>query len=62
MSDDEVTRWETLYDMVVAQGTFLWTVTFFITSGRKPTGQPRLNATPPQRLIASAVTDPNYGG
>ena len=36
MTNDEVARWETLYDEVVAKGTFLWSVTFFITSGRKP--------------------------
>jgi hypothetical protein len=31
-------RWEDLYDETVAQGKFLWSVTFFITSGRKPAG------------------------
>jgi SAM-dependent methyltransferase len=36
MSDVEVNRWETLYDEVVADGRFLWSVSFFITSGRKP--------------------------
>jgi len=36
MSDAEVQRWETLYDEVVAEGRFLWSVSFFITSGRKP--------------------------
>jgi len=36
MSDAEVNRWETLYDEVVAGGRFLWSVSFFITSGRKP--------------------------
>jgi SAM-dependent methyltransferase len=29
-------RWEVLYDEVVERGTFLWSVTFFITSGDKP--------------------------
>ena len=33
MSDAEVHRWETLYDEVVAEGTFSWAVSFFITSG-----------------------------
>ena len=36
MSDDEAGRWERLYDQVVAEGKFLWSVSFFITSGRKP--------------------------
>jgi len=36
MSDDEVERWETLYDEVVAAKRFRWSVTFFITSGWKP--------------------------
>ena len=36
MSDPEVDRWETLYDEVVAGGRFLWSVSFFITSGRTP--------------------------
>jgi SAM-dependent methyltransferase len=36
MSDAEVQRWETLYDEVVAKGSLLWSVSFFITSGRKP--------------------------
>lgn len=36
MTDAEVHRWETLYDEVVAEGRFLWSVSFFITSGRKP--------------------------
>lgn len=36
MSDDQVARWETLYDQVVAEGEFLWSVFFFITSGHKP--------------------------
>lgn len=39
INDEEVNRWETLYDETVAQGKFLWSVTFFITSGRKPTVQ-----------------------
>ncbi len=39
MTDDDVTRWEILYDETVAQGKFLWSVTFFITSGRKPAAQ-----------------------
>jgi len=41
MNDDEVARWETLYDQVVAEGEFLWSVSFFITSGRKPAVAPR---------------------
>jgi len=36
MADDGMKRWETLYDEVVAQRTFRWSVTCFITSGRKP--------------------------
>jgi SAM-dependent methyltransferase len=36
MSDAEVERWETLYDEVVAEGRFRWSVSFFLTSGRKP--------------------------
>lgn len=36
MSDAEVHRWEALYDDVVAEGRFRWSVSFFITSGRKP--------------------------
>jgi SAM-dependent methyltransferase len=35
MSDAEVLRWESSYDEVVADGSFLWSVSFFITSGRK---------------------------
>jgi SAM-dependent methyltransferase len=44
MSADDVARWETLYDQVVAEGRFNWSVSFFITSGRKPTDgmMPRL--------------------
>jgi SAM-dependent methyltransferase len=36
MEGDEAERWESLYDQVVAGGKFLWSVSFFITSGRKP--------------------------
>ena len=36
INDDEVNRWESLYDETVAEGRFLWSVTFFVTSGRKP--------------------------
>jgi len=36
MSDAEVDRWETLYDAVAAAGNFQWSVSFFITSGRRP--------------------------
>lgn len=36
LSDAEVRRWETSYDQVVAEGRFFWSVSFFITSGRKP--------------------------
>lgn len=32
----DVTRWEELYDATVAAGSFLYAVTFFITSGVKP--------------------------
>jgi hypothetical protein len=39
MNDDEGERWETLYDQVVAERQFLWSVSFFITSGRKPAVQ-----------------------
>ena len=39
MNDAEVARGETLYDQVVARGEFLWSVSFFITSGRKPAVQ-----------------------
>jgi ubiquinone/menaquinone biosynthesis C-methylase UbiE len=35
MDDDEVRRWESLYDDVVASGRFRWSVSFFLTSGRK---------------------------
>ena len=35
MSDAEVQRWERSYDELVANGRFLWSVSFFITSGRK---------------------------
>ncbi len=35
MNDAEVERWESLYDQVVAEGKFHWSVSFFITSGRK---------------------------
>jgi SAM-dependent methyltransferase len=40
MTDDEASRWEALYDEVVAQGKFLWSVDFFITRGRKPAAPP----------------------
>ena len=43
MSDAEVRRWEALYDEVVADERFLWSVRFFITSGRKPV-DPRCDA------------------
>jgi SAM-dependent methyltransferase len=36
LTDDEVTRWEALYDGVVAEGALRWSVSFFLTSGRKP--------------------------
>jgi len=35
MEDDEVRRWESLYDDVVASSRFRWSVSFFLTSGRK---------------------------
>ena len=38
MTQTEVARWETLFDEVVTKGAFLWSVTFFITSGRKREG------------------------
>jgi SAM-dependent methyltransferase len=41
MSVDEAQRWETLYDAVVADGTFRWSVSFFITSGRRARDQRR---------------------
>jgi ubiquinone/menaquinone biosynthesis C-methylase UbiE len=40
MSDAEVQRWEALYDELVAEGRFFWSVSFFITSGRKPLARP----------------------
>jgi SAM-dependent methyltransferase len=36
MTYDEATRWEALYDQVVAEGRFSWSVSFFVTAGRKP--------------------------
>jgi hypothetical protein len=44
MSDAEVERWESLYDQVVAAGKFLWSVSFFITSGRKAVVQQAVEA------------------
>ncbi len=35
ITGDELSRWESQYDGVVAKGAFLWSVTFFVTSGRK---------------------------
>jgi hypothetical protein len=35
MTQTEAHRWEASYDAVVAEGAFLWSVSFFITSGRK---------------------------
>lgn len=35
LEEDEVARWEALYDETVADGKFLYAVTFFITSGIK---------------------------
>ena len=43
LRDEEVRRWEALYDAVVADGRLLWSVTFFITSGRKPAVQDNRN-------------------
>jgi hypothetical protein len=40
MSDAEVLRWESSYDELVASGSFLWSVSFFITSGRKTAAPP----------------------
>lgn len=37
MDEDEVRRWETTYDEWVASGGFEWSVSFFLTSGRKRT-------------------------
>jgi len=36
MTGDEADRWENLYDQVVANGRFCWSVSFFISCGRKP--------------------------
>ena len=36
MTQTEVHRWEAAYDAVVAAEAFLWSVSFFITCGRKP--------------------------
>lgn len=36
MTDDEAASWERLYDQVVAEGKFCWSVSFFISSARKP--------------------------
>ena len=38
MTGTEVDRWETSYDAVIADGAFLWSISFFITSGRKASG------------------------
>ena len=46
MSNDEAERWERIYDQVVADGKFQWSVSFFITSGRKPPVQSK--SEPPQ--------------
>jgi len=35
-TEDEVVRWEMLYDEVAASGRFLWSVTFFLTTGKTP--------------------------
>lgn len=35
MDEGEVRRWETSYDELVASGGFRWSVSFFLTSGRK---------------------------
>jgi hypothetical protein len=39
MTETEVHRWEVSYDAVVADGAFRWSVSFFITSGRKQSAQ-----------------------
>jgi SAM-dependent methyltransferase len=36
VSEEDVTRWERLFDETVAAGRFLWAVTFFLTAGTKP--------------------------
>ena len=36
LTDDDVARWEADVDAAVADGEFLYAVTFFITSGSKP--------------------------
>jgi len=36
INEVEAQRFETSYDEVVARGSFRWSVSFFITSGRKP--------------------------
>jgi SAM-dependent methyltransferase len=35
-TEEEVVRWETLYDEVADSGRFLWSVTFFISTAVKP--------------------------
>ena len=40
MSEAEAQRFEALYDRVVADGSFRWSVSFFITSGRKAASTP----------------------
>ena len=36
LTESDVRRWEMLFDEAVAAGRFLWSVTFFLTTGTKP--------------------------
>ena len=36
LTESQAARWETSYDEIVATGTLHWSVSFFLTSGRKP--------------------------
>ncbi len=36
MDTDEIERWESLYDRLVAESGFFWSVEFFLTVGQKP--------------------------
>jgi len=51
MSSAEVHRWETMYDEVVNASSFCWSVSFFITTGRKPAATSPIHQTapPPRR-------------
>jgi SAM-dependent methyltransferase len=41
MAEGDVRSWEALYDRVVAEGRFRWSVSFFLTKGRKPDASAR---------------------